>query len=229
VVPAVADPLVTAVTPTWGRHELLLNRAVPSVAMQDYPALEHVVVSDGPDPALRAELADQPRSWRIEHYPGLRFEELPEHPPAAQWGHYARLHGIDLAKGEYIACLDDDNSWHSYHVRLLVRALEESGADFAYPRMAVHGRGEYVIGTDPPAEGQIDTSMIVHRRELLDVATWRWYPGIKTIDWDLVERWMAAGATWTHVNAVTCDYYFHCPVRARGVAPGGCTPYAWRR
>jgi glycosyltransferase involved in cell wall biosynthesis len=196
----VAVPLVTVITPTWQRHELLLHRAIPSVAAQDYPALEHVVVSDGPDEALREEFAARP---------GVRFAELPEHDPEAQWGHHARLHALDLAKGDYIAYHDDDNSWHSYHVRLLVRALEETGADFAYPLMAVHGRGEYVIGSDPPAEGQIDTSMIVHRRGLLDVATWRWYPGIPTIDWDLVSRWIAAGATWTRVNAVTCDYYFH--------------------
>jgi glycosyltransferase involved in cell wall biosynthesis len=193
-------PLVTAVTPTWQRHELLLHRAVPSVAAQDYPALEHVVVSDGPDEVLREEFAGRP---------GVRFEELPAHDPEAQWGHYARLHGLDLAKGEYIAYHDDDNSWHSYHVRLLVRALEQTGADFAYGNMAVHGRGEYIIGTDPPAEGQIDTSMIIHRRELLGLATWRWYPGIPTIDWDLVERWMAAGATWVRVPHVTADYYFH--------------------
>ena len=200
MVPAVADPLVTAVSPTWGRHELLLSRCVPSVAAQDYPALEHVVVADGPDPVLREKLTA---------HPGVRFEELPEHDPQAQWGHYARLHGIDQAKGDYIAYLDDDNSWHRDHVRLLVAALEDTGAGFAYPLMAVHGRGEYVIGTDPPAEGQIDTSMIVHRRDLLEVATWRWFPGIPTIDWDLVSRWMAGGATWTRVNAVTCDYYFH--------------------
>jgi glycosyltransferase involved in cell wall biosynthesis len=169
------------------------------VAAQDYARVEHIVVSDGPDVELREKLAGL----------DLRYEELPEHPDA-QWGHYARLHGIDLAKGDYIAYHDDDNSWHSYHVRLLVRALEETGADFAYPRMAVHGRGvEYVIGTDPPAEGHIDTSMIVHRRELLELATWRWYPGIPTIDWDLVERWMAGGATWTRVPHVTADYYFH--------------------
>jgi glycosyltransferase involved in cell wall biosynthesis len=201
VVPAVAEPLVSVVTPTWQRHDLLLSRCVPSVAAQDYDrdALEHVIVSDGPDLVLREKFAA----------PGPWFEELPEHDPDAQWGHYARLHGIDFTAGKYIAYLDDDNSWHSYHVRLLVRALEETGTDFAYPRMAVHGRGEYVIGTDPPAEGQIDTSMIVHRRELLDLATWRWHPGIKTIDWDLVERWMAAGATWTHVPHVTADYYFH--------------------
>lgn len=194
-----ADPLVTVVSPTWHRHDLLLDRCIPSVAAQDYPAIEHIVVSDGPDPELLGKFPTAP---------GVRLEELPEHPDA-QWGHHARLHGIDLAKGEYIAYLDDDNSWHGDHARLLVAALEDTGADFAYPLMAVHGRGEYVIGTDPPAEGQIDTSMIVHRRELLDVATWRWFPGIPTIDWDLVSRWMTGGAAWVRVPSVTCDYYFH--------------------
>lgn len=205
MVPAVADPLVSVITPTWERWQLLLGRCIPSVLAQDYPALEHVVVSDGPDPDLRDFITAK---LSLAPHP-VRFAELPEHDPEAQWGHHARLHGIDLAKGEYIAYLDDDNSWRSYHVRLLVEALEETGASFAYPLMAVHGRGEYVIGADPPAEGQIDTSMIVHRRGLLDVATWRWYPGIPTIDWDLVERWMAAGATWVRVPSVTCDYYFH--------------------
>jgi glycosyltransferase involved in cell wall biosynthesis len=199
-----SKPSVSVVTPTWQRHDLLLGRCIPSVKAQDYPVLEHIVVSDGPDPELLQKL---PRT--LKDAGNLWYEELPEHDPEAQWGHYARLHGLDLAKGDYIAYLDDDNSWHSYHVRLLVAALEETGADFAYPLMAVHGRGEYVIGTDPPAEGQIDTSMIVHRRELLEVATWRWHPGIPTIDWDLVSRWMAAGATWTRVPHVTADYYFH--------------------
>jgi glycosyltransferase involved in cell wall biosynthesis len=193
------------VSPTWQRHDLLLSRCVPSVAAQDYGAIEHVIVSDGPDEVLREEFASR-AAWASV----TRFEELPEHPPAAQWGHYARLHGIDLAKGDYIAYLDDDNGWRPDHVRRLVQALEANpDAGFAYPLMAVHGRGEYVIGSDPPAEGQIDTSMIVHRRELLDVATWRWYPGIPTIDWDLVSRWVAAGVTWVRVPVVTCDYYFH--------------------
>ena len=214
MVPAVADPLVTVVTPTWNRHDSLLNQCLLSVQGQDYPAVEHVVVSDGPDEKLAEILrspvpADQFQDMRQGRRHPLWYYELPEHDPDAQWGHHARLRGIDLAKGEYIAYLDDDNSWHPDHVRLLVAALEDTGADFAYPLMAVHGRGEYVIGADPPAEGHIDTSMIVHRRDLLDVATWRWFPGIKTIDWDLVSRWVAGGASWVRVNAVTCDYYFH--------------------
>lgn len=196
------------------RHDLLLGRCLLSVQGQDYPAVEHVVVSDGPDEKLaeilRSDIpADQCQDIRQGRRHPLWYYELPEHDPKAQWGHYARLHGISLAAGKYIAYLDDDNSWHPDHVRVLVRALEETGADFAYGLQAVHGRGEYVIGTDPPACGQIDTSMIVHRRGLLEVATWRWHPGIPTIDWDLISRWMAAGATWVRVPQVTADYYFH--------------------
>ena len=206
-----ADPLVkptvSCVTPTWGRHDLLLQRAIPSVAAQDYDGpMEHIVVSDGPDPELLRKL---PRT--LKDAGNLWYEELSVHDPDAQWGHYARLHGIDLAKGDYIAYLDDDNGWRPDHVRRLVQALEANpDAGFAYPLMAVHGRGrEYVIGTDPPVGGQIDTSMIVHRRELLDVAGWQWFEGITTIDWDLVSRWVRAGVTWTQVRSVTCDYYFH--------------------
>jgi hypothetical protein len=45
-------PQVTIVTPTWQRHDLLLNRAIPSVQAQGYPGVEHLVISDGPDPPL---------------------------------------------------------------------------------------------------------------------------------------------------------------------------------
>ena len=208
MVPAVADPpAVTAVTATWMRHDSLFSRCIPAVQAQDYPALEHIIVSDGPDPELAALLVTRSREEGFTH--PVRYYELPEHDPDAQWGHHARLHGTDLAKGDYIAYLDDDNSWRPGHVQILAAALEETGAGFAYPMMAVHGRGDYVIGTNPPSHGQIDTSGIMHRRGLLDVATWRWHPGIETIDWDLVSRWMAAGVTWVAVPAVTCDYWFH--------------------
>ena len=53
---------------------------------------------------------------------------------------------------------------------------------------------------------KIDTSLIVHRRELLERGTWE--QSMPTIDWDLVERWLAAGATWSFVPHVTMDYYF---------------------
>lgn len=199
------QPLVSVVTPTWQRYELLLARCMPSVAAQTYDNVEHVIVSDGPDPELAERIA-RVAAWRGE---SLRFEQLPEHDPAVRWGLHARLRGIELAKGGYIAYLDDDNAFRPEHVSRLVAALEATPeAGFAYSRMQVNGRGPaYLIGSDPPFCGLIDTSQIMHRRALLDVATWRDDGAQETIDWDLIARWMAAGVTWACVPEITADYY----------------------
>jgi glycosyltransferase involved in cell wall biosynthesis len=194
-------PLVSVITPTWNRHDLLLDRCIPSVATQNYRGeIEHIVVSDGPDDGLyNALCALAP--------PGVRYAELPAHDPDARWGHWARLAGIDLATGEIIAYLDDDNAYRPDHIAVMVDALENVPvAGFAYPRTLMHVHGnEFEIGSDPPAYGQIDTSGIVHRRELLSVAIWQ--PSLPSIDWDLVQRWMLAGVKWAYVPRVTVDYH----------------------
>jgi hypothetical protein len=53
--------------------------------------------------------------------------------------------------------------------------------------------------------GQIDTSLIVHRRELLEVSNWE--PSTGPADWALVSRWIGKGATWAYVPEITMDYY----------------------
>lgn len=188
---------ITAVTPTWKRAALLASRCIPSVQAQTYTGLvEHVVVSDGPD----AELVVPPEL-------GIRLEFLPVHEPAPNRGIWARRRGADLAEGDLIAYLDDDNAWRPGHLELLATALESSGADFAYSRARCTAQGlTWTIGSEPPQFGQIDTSLIVHRRELLETATWEPSP-VTPADWHLVRRWVDAGARWVHVPRVTLDYY----------------------
>jgi glycosyltransferase involved in cell wall biosynthesis len=198
------SPLVSVITPTWQRRDLLLGRCIPSVQAQDYySAVEHVIVSDGPDENLFAAPLTTPADFR---YP-VRYYQLPEHDPAARWGHWARLHGIDVAKGEYITYLDDDDAYRPEHCRLLAAALDENpGAGFAYARTIMHAQGGAYcrIGTDPPQYGQI-TVTLMHRRELLDIATWE--QSRPTIDWDLVSRWLDAGVNYTSVGADTADIW----------------------
>src|SRR5262252_1881600 len=62
-------PSVDVVTPTWERHDVLLNRAIPSVQAQTYPNVRHIVVSDGPDMELFKLLIDAP----------VDFVALPQH------------------------------------------------------------------------------------------------------------------------------------------------------
>jgi hypothetical protein len=98
-------------------------------------------------------------------------------------------------------------------VERLVAALEEHpGAGFAYSQIMMTGHGEpYPVGADPPYLGGIDTSAIMHRRGLLEVASWRCNGHQQTVDWDLVARWVQAGVTWAFVHEVTADYYFSSP------------------
>src|SRR5215467_7162311 len=128
---------VSVITPTWQRRDLLLNRCMPSVVNQTIDRIvEHIIVSDGPDP----DLADL--GW---------FIELLEHDPhPANYGSMARNRGLELAVGDYIAYLDDDNAWRPNHLELLVGALEANPeADFAYSQLQTHPQG-LVIGSEPP-------------------------------------------------------------------------------
>lgn len=193
-------PTVSVITPTWDRHQLLRERCIPSVQGQVYGGrIEHVIVSDGPEPDL--------------FLPGGRYvyDALPEHQDVVHWGVLPRRRGLELATGEVIAYLDDDNAYRPRHLELLVEALERTGADFAYGRMQCHRltrrgcRPSHVLGSAPPALGAIDTSLLVHRRELLQRESWN-VAGYAS-DWDLVDRWLEAGARWVHVPDITLDYY----------------------
>lgn len=192
------SPLVSVITPTWGRHKFLLGRCIPSVQAQAYPAITHIVISDGPDPELRARIP-----------PGIVYDELPEHDLAVRWGVRARLRALELARGEYIAYLDDDDAWHPDHVAVLARALDEHPeAGFGWAQARVHHRGEVMhLGDAEPRYGCIAMSMIFHRRQL--AAPWQDAP---MPDAEMVENWLAAGTAWVAAGEETVDYYRERPV-----------------
>jgi glycosyltransferase involved in cell wall biosynthesis len=142
----------------------------------------------------------------------VRFMALDD-GPHGDWGSAARNHGLSLAKGDLVAYLDDDNAWRPDHLERLVAALEDDPqADFAWSRMHCHPRG-YQIGSVPPAYGQLDSSLLIHRRGLPQrLGMWP-SPGEfagdqHAPDWGVVARWLAGGARWAFVDAVTVDYYF---------------------
>ena len=89
-------PLVTVVIPTYDRPERLLP-CVESVLRQSYPHLEVVVVDNAPHrppTAVAERFADDPR---------VRFLTQPVPGTSA-----ARNRGLEAARGEMVAFLDDD-------------------------------------------------------------------------------------------------------------------------
>ena len=198
-----AGPVVSIITPTWQRHDLLLNRCIPSVQAQGYPWTEHLVISDGPDEALREKLA---MPW-MNGWNRLWFRELPEHDPEPHAGHHCRTYGLELAQGEYITYNDDDDALRPDHCHRLAAALDaDPEAGFAVSRMVSHGPGGItVIGHGPLACGNVGTPMIMHRRELADVAAWD--HASQFGDWEMVLGWINAGIRHVRVDAETSDVW----------------------
>lgn len=204
----VSLPLVSIITPTWHRHDLLLNRCAPSVWAQTYPAVEHIIVSDGPDPELSEKLFPPWRSGQRSRW----FASLPVHEEEDHWGHLARLHGIECATGELIGYCDDDDALRPDHVQLLASILNDHpDIGWVSSLMASHSPaadGEDVlteIGHGPPSCGNIGTPMILHRREILEKGTWG--PASSFEDWELVNRWIQAGVSHRQVGEVTIDVW----------------------
>ena len=190
MVPGMA-PLVSVITPTWDRHHSLTHRCMPSVADQEYDGpIEHIIVSDGPDPVLE----------QMSFPSHVSYYQLPEHSPDnGRWGTKARLYGIEQSRGEYICYLDDDDKYRPHHIDGLVSLLEAApDAGFAYSvGLWMNGDNHSTVrepfGSVPPIHGQIGTGTMMNRRWSLDTATWRDDGQQATIDWDLVERWLTAG------------------------------------
>lgn len=100
-----AAPLVSVVIPTKNRPELLA-RALASVVSQqcDYP-VEILVVDDASSDIAGAVV----QRFQMSHGDRMLIACHRNGLPAGGIG--ARLTGVSLAKGKYIAFLDDDDAW----------------------------------------------------------------------------------------------------------------------
>lgn len=169
--------LVSAVIPTRNRPQLLL-RAVQSALRQTYENLEVVVVIDGPDPGTRAALS-QVTDAR------LRIVQLNE----SLGGSDARNQGVQQARGEWIAFLDDDDEWFPTKIERQMAAAHQATCALPLVTCFFVGRtpkGEFVWPRRTPwpgeplseylftrrsvffGEGQLQTSLILTRRRLLE-------------------------------------------------------------
>jgi glycosyltransferase involved in cell wall biosynthesis len=132
--------LVSVITRTCNRPELL-EEALASVAAQDYPSIEHIVVNDGGSD-VRA-LVERTRSHVKPRY----FD--PGRVGRCKAGNV----GLEAAQGRWIAWLDDDDLYYPHHVSTLVKALRECG------KLVVYSDADHVVQTwDPAAKAYREVS-----------------------------------------------------------------------
>jgi len=205
---AKAPPLVSVIIPTRDRPERL-RVALASVLAQTYGNVEAIVVNDGgADVGAVVDAFADPRVVSVRH--GVRRERSA-----------ARNTGLRLARGEYVAYLDDDDWYEPEHVETLVGALERGGGSVAYSDarrvLEVRSGDAYVAaGSDVPYSMQFDRAQlfvanyipvlcVMHRRTCVD-AVGGFDEELETHeDWDLLIR-LARKWDFAHVPVVTCAF-----------------------
>ncbi|MGH9134471.1 MAG: glycosyltransferase family 2 protein [Ilumatobacteraceae bacterium] len=128
---------ISIVITTYNRARLL-PRAVESVLAQTYGGFELIVVDDGSTDAtgdLVGRWADARIRWsRVDHGGVSR----------------ARNHGLEIATGEWVAFLDDDNEWRPDYVeRQLAHASTRPDADVVYCVGELYGADGTMLGCRP--------------------------------------------------------------------------------
>ena len=127
-------PEVTVVIPTRDRWETLSRSALPAVFMQEDVSLDVVVVDDGSSDETRAGLAslDLPDLRVVRH-------------DVSQGVSAARNAGVALARGEWLAFLDDDDIWAPRKLRTQIDLAVDEGVDYVFSSAVIIDRFRRLI------------------------------------------------------------------------------------
>jgi len=111
---------ISVIIPTCDRPEKFLSEAIYSVKRQTLPALEIIVVNNGKDPINASELPSHVNCYNIKPYVGVSR---------------ARNFGAAMARGEFIAFLDDDDWWEDDFLRNAYQQMIEQSVNVVYGRL----------------------------------------------------------------------------------------------
>jgi glycosyltransferase involved in cell wall biosynthesis len=120
------EPEVSVVIPTRNRWPMLSAHALPSALAQEDVELEIVVVDDASDDgtAEHVEALADPRVRLVRNERNLRL-------PAS------RNVGAGVARGAWLAFLDDDDLWSPRKLRAQLDTAQASGASWVYAQCVV--------------------------------------------------------------------------------------------
>jgi hypothetical protein len=213
-------PLVTIRIPTFDRGRLLVERSINSALAQTYDNIEILVVGDGATPETIEAAA-------TVHDPRVKFVNLPKptYPldPERRWqvaGTHAVNHALDLARGAWIAPLDDDDEFTPDHVEILLAVALENRLELVYGQSLMEkGDGSWgLVGDWPPRLGGLCHGSVLYAADLrffhYDPDAWRLMePG----DWNLWRRMLEAGVRMGNLEHVVYRHYLearHRPAAA---------------
>jgi glycosyltransferase involved in cell wall biosynthesis len=218
-----SEPLISVLIPTYNRAGLLVERSVASVLRQSYPRFEIVIVGDACTDDTEARLRDLSE-------PRIRFHNLPvrgKYPddPYLRWlvaGSAPGNQALVMARGTWVAWLDDDDEFSSDHLEVLLAACLTSRREFVYGVMMMEvDPGIWrPVGSYPPACGQICNAAVFYGAHLrffqYDLEAWRLE---EPNDWNLWKRMWGAGVRMGFVDRVVGKHFLeHRPPQTTSTA-----------
>ncbi|GIX26340.1 MAG: hypothetical protein KatS3mg123_0221 [Burkholderiales bacterium] len=205
-------PLISVIIPTYNRARIILERTLPSVLRQEYPHWELIIVGDGADPDSARLLAgiEDPRVRFVNLRRRGRYPEL----AGPRWyvaGCKPANVGLALARGQWIAHLDDDDEFFPQHLGDLLELARQRRVEWVHSEVEFirgNGRPNVRVGGEIPALGHIARISSLYHAGLKSFhyngASWKYfYPA----DWDLWERFLEMGVTHAHLPRVTAVHH----------------------
>lgn len=161
------EPLVSVCVTTYNRAHLLAERCIPSVLSQTYPNFELIIVGD----CCTDDTASVVSAFNDHRVTFVNLRErgkYPEHP-RLRWmvaGTQSVNHALELARGDFITHLDDDDEYMPQRIEKLVRFIMDQQLDLVWhPFYAEAPDGAWHIrDSDSLKFGGITTSSSFYHR-----------------------------------------------------------------
>jgi hypothetical protein len=205
------EPLVSFTVATYTNREALMGRALPSMLAQTYERIEVVIVGDAAAPEIERDV----KSLRD---PRVRFVNQTYRGPYDE--HADRLwyvaggppsnEALRLARGRWIASMDDDDVCRPERVELLLRAAREHRWEFCYGQILEHlpDAPDRLVCRFPPALGAVNLQASLMHSGLTFIGAELGDALFETPgDWSRIRRMMRVGVRMGMIDDVVVDYH----------------------
>ena len=114
--------MISVIIPSYNRYQNLIN-AINSVKEQTYKNYEIIVVSDGS--------TDIRYKKDIDNVQMIRLPKSSKETLGYPCGAVPRNKGLEIAKGEYICFLDDDDIWMPNKLEIQITEMKKNNMDIS--------------------------------------------------------------------------------------------------
>lgn len=193
------QPLLSIITTVYDRPHCL-DRCLRSVSALHFQDYEQIVVADCPPKGVLERLLAISKKHGQAHGK-LLFANLNRR--FNDWGINPAAVGLQLARGQYVCFLSDDNGYLPDHVGPLVEALNNDGKlGFVYSSCLYDGR--LILQAAPPRFGRIDLGQPLFRKEIFNAHLGGTLPFTELAwDWRMIQVLLRKGVRWRHINRPT--------------------------